>query len=108
MTTKRTHGPCTCQQWHPNAGHEADCPALYSAQQEPDALTRLVRLIRESDAHPTDIAEAMDLISEAREEKKKSVEIERKRADEEEDAARDLVVEVRRLAARLKAYEAPE
>jgi hypothetical protein len=72
MTTKRAHGPCTCQRWHPNAGHEADCPSLYPSQKEPDALTRLVRLIRESDAHPTDLSEAMDLISEAREEQRRA------------------------------------
>jgi hypothetical protein len=80
MTTKRTNGPCTCgstprrtEDGRTVLEHCPYCPALYPAQQEPDALTRLVRLIRESDAHPTDIAEAIDLISEAREEKKKAV-----------------------------------
>jgi hypothetical protein len=73
-----------------------------------DALARLERRIRNSPMLDWQVDEALSLISEAREEKKKAVEIERKRADEEEDAARDLVCDVRRLTARLKAYEAPE
>lgn len=77
MTTKRTMGQCMC-----GGGlitnHSPDCPALYPLQRQPgdekDALTRLVAVVRQmaeeqlqrrSDA----LAEqALDLISEAREE----------------------------------------
>jgi hypothetical protein len=105
MTTKRAHGRCTCGAQSMRVAHadglitlaepenvtcSPDCPSLYPAQQEPDALTRLVRLIRESDAHPTDIAEAMDLIAEARTEARDSLDAERLRADAEGGRARDL------------------
>lgn len=47
MTAKRTHGPCTCIEAYTRIkSHRADCPAIYPAQQEPDALTRLVRHVR--------------------------------------------------------------
>jgi hypothetical protein len=83
MTPKRTHGPCTCvprKDFLPGGGvhfdHQPDCPSIYPAQQEPDALTKLVRHIRE--AHIIRAADhvqwrddALSLISEAREEQRK-------------------------------------
>lgn len=102
MTTKRTHGPCTCGEndppghketcpvyrrgtctctptydpvmmRHTVVSHQPDCSSLYPAQKEPDALTRLVRHLRdhsEGDDEFTDIA--LSLISEAREEQRKA------------------------------------
>jgi uncharacterized membrane protein len=78
MTTKRTHGPCNC--YPPPAGgfkHEADCPSLYPAQQEPDALTRLARFHRDRvgrELSDADSEKALSLISEAREEQREAVE----------------------------------
>lgn len=82
MTTKRTHGPCTCGYSilpvKEFAVHDPDCPSIYPAQQEPDALTRLVRVVRAHVEHgypegPAVFeAEALALISEAREEQRKA------------------------------------
>ena len=84
MTTKRTHGPCTCAKAAiPSLeGHQSDCPSLYPAQQEPDALTRLVRLVKTAwmltpnatNRISADEFEetALSLISEAREEQRKA------------------------------------
>jgi len=92
MTPKRTHGPCSdeCQRRSAalgsRVGHQPDCPSLYPGQQEPDALTRLVRLVRQADdiSHvpqtATQVAmareqweqQALALISEAREEQRKA------------------------------------
>ncbi len=80
MTPKRTHGPCTCKPKYsrqpgrqPVATHHLDCPALYPAPQEPDALTRLVRMLRSSDGAGWDVELALSLISEAREEQRQAV-----------------------------------
>lgn len=93
MTTKRTSGLCTCSyaathEIVRDAKHHPDCPSLYHApQQEPDALTRLVRTVRALDAYTnhekaTELMEqALSLISEAREAQRKA------RADALEEAA---------------------
>lgn len=80
MTAKRTHGPCTCAKAAiPSLeGHQSGCPSLYPAQQEPDALTRLVRLIHDHCQHgfPQEgfpEHEALSLIAEAREEQGKAL-----------------------------------
>lgn len=80
MTTKRTHGPCNC--YPPPAGgftHEASCPSLYPVSKEPDALTRLVRHIRQAhEIIPAQrgrwLEDAIHLISEAREEQREALE----------------------------------
>lgn len=90
MTAKRTHGPCTCGAGAmltahaegrialaepSNVHHDADCPSLYPAQQEQDALTRLCILVRQrwtTDADDRPITDVLDLISEAREEQRKA------------------------------------
>ena len=77
---KRPTGQCTCSPIiRATCGHCASCPALYPRQpapgDEPDVLTRLVRLVRmgpesgsiaHRDVHATKL---LDLISEARAEK---------------------------------------
>lgn len=73
MTTKRTNGPCTCVILRGIFGHAPDCPSLYHAQQELNALTRLVRHIRSSTMHEVEKEEALSLISEAREEQRKAI-----------------------------------
>lgn len=78
MTTKRTHGPCTCLAGNPplsTGPHAPDCQSLYPAQQEPDALTRLVRHIRlEAPFHRDEWTEqALSIISEARDEQRKAL-----------------------------------
>lgn len=88
MTTKRIHGPCTCSfavvyAVAPGAamtgmGHDPDCPYLYPAQQAPDALTKLVRLIRDPSRSGWGLSaaqedEALSLISEAREEQRRAI-----------------------------------
>jgi hypothetical protein len=115
MTTKRTNGPCTCK---PHSESEArdvsgvvrahlpDCPSLYPAQQEPDALTRLSRIIRQMQEEQlqrrTDaLAEqAIALVSEAREEQR-SHGAAMARFDAGEDDIRNLRAEVNRLRKRL-------
>lgn len=94
---KSTNGPCTCAYgtvyWvasgHPRsvAEHAPDCPSLYPAQQEPDALTRLVRHIRTSTMHEVEKDAALSLISEAREEQRRAA-IRAKNAGLEDAAAR--------------------
>lgn len=77
MTTKRTHGQCTCDPTALGiAGHLPMCPALYPAQQD-EALTRLVRHVREAPVmllpkHAAWTEQALALISEAREEQRKA------------------------------------
>lgn len=79
MTTKRTHGPCTCAfgtvhwvapgQPRTVTEHAPDCPSLYPAQQEPDALTRLTRFLRSRVGHvlrDDETEQALALISAAR------------------------------------------
>lgn len=92
MIAKRAMGQCseTCHAYMASPervgmnGHSADCPALYPLQPQPgeqkDALTRLVVHIRLRDPDCVDF-EALDLISEAREEHK-TVIVERDGADE--------------------------
>lgn len=81
MTTKRTNGQRTCADDRKamalDAGyHFPDCPSIYPAEQEPDALTRLARTIRALEAYTnhdkaTALTEtALSLISEAREEQR--------------------------------------
>lgn len=95
MTTKRTHGQCTCGENDPPGhketcpvyrrgpctcgGQEANescapwCPSLYPAQQEPDALTKLVHFVRfDMAGTQEDQQKALTLISEAREEQRKA------------------------------------
>lgn len=97
--TKRIHGPCTCSfaivyAVAPGAAmtgmeHAPDCPSLYPAQQEPDALTRLVRHLRdhsEGDDEFTGIALA--LISEAREEQR----------DEQRKARNEALIQAAKVA----------
>lgn len=110
MTTKRTHGPCTCAKAAiPSLeGHQSDCPSLYPAQQEPDALTRLVRMVRQHGLDwvpPSDAwtEQALSLISEAREEQMKAVDTARNdgiervaRAFEDNDMS-STAADVRRL-----------
>jgi hypothetical protein len=85
MTTKRTHGPCTCAfatvfAVAPGAAmtgmeHAPDCPSLYPAQQEPDALTRLAKQIHALNeligSGGVDVL--LSIISEAREEQRRAV-----------------------------------
>lgn len=83
MTTKRTHGPCTCAfafvyAVAPGAAmtgmeHAPDCRSLYPAQQEPGALTRLTREVHNlADLIGSGgIDVLLSLISEAREEQKR-------------------------------------
>jgi hypothetical protein len=87
MTATRTNGPC-----HGAGGgcgydsmgvmaHTASCPSLHPAQQEPDALTRLERHIRRSRDGVIYMEEALALISEAREEQRKALILERSAVD---------------------------
>jgi hypothetical protein len=55
--------------------HTGSCPSIYPAQQEPDALTRLVRWVRAQEGHivsETEMYAALALISEAREEQRRA------------------------------------
>jgi hypothetical protein len=85
MTAKRTHGPCTCgknqitgKPWHMGPDlkirydHAPNCPSLHTAQQEPDALTRLALLAR--DLAGDDCEAILALVSEAREKQRKASE----------------------------------
>lgn len=91
MTTTRTHGPCTCGADERTSdgrlkypvtaaqGHSSDCPALSHGSQEPDALTRLARHLRQHQLDwtpPTDAwtEQALSLISEVREEQRRVLE----------------------------------
>lgn len=101
--TKRTHGPCTCGGVEANESCAPWCPALYPAQQDPDALTKLCRLVRQrwtTDADDRPITDVLDLISEAREEQRKHGAT-LARLDVAEDTIRNLRSEVDRLRNRL-------
>lgn len=85
MTAKRAMGQCHgaargCVADANGGGwHTADCPALYPLQPQPgdtkDALTRLVAHVRTADDDAGDVwlSEALDLISEAREEHRRTL-----------------------------------
>ena len=107
MTTKRTNGPCTeeCMAWRTTHrlavnNHLPDCPSIYPAQHEPDALTRLARYVRSSTLHEVEKEEALSLVAEAREEQRMHVET-KARLEAADDTIRNLKSEVARLRRRL-------
>lgn len=113
---KTTHGPCMCtptydpvMMRHVVFSHAPDCPSLYPAQQEPDALTRMVRHVRNRMGANSVLWEegALALISEARTEAREALDAERQRADAAENRARDLQNDLNWLQRRLDRMDNP-